>query len=148
MYFTKKYLFQSIKLNMKNVHKSKSSRYDVDKMKIEFLLNPVKNNNLNSSFSVGKVSINNTPSIDAKVNNDCGNVSNGEKKKIRPYKNAMFNKDITCILITWILENIKHPYPTRAEKLKLMNQTGLSKTQLDNWFYNTRRRKSYLKYFD
>ena len=46
------------------------------------------------------------------------------------------------ILKAWLLspEHFSHPYPTPNEQLVLMEQTGIDKKQLKNWFTNARRR--------
>jgi len=48
--------------------------------------------------------------------------------------------EATSILHKWFNTHISHPYPTGAEKNKLMELTGLSKTQIKNWFVNHRTR--------
>jgi hypothetical protein len=46
----------------------------------------------------------------------------------------------TQILRDWFAVNIQHPYPSDDEKSILAEQSGLSKTQVINWFTNARRR--------
>ncbi|OAQ68576.1 homeobox and C2H2 transcription factor [Pochonia chlamydosporia 170] len=46
----------------------------------------------------------------------------------------------TQILRDWFAVNIQHPYPTDDEKTTLAEQSGLSRTQVINWFTNARRR--------
>lgn len=41
----------------------------------------------------------------------------------------------------WLACNASNPYPTKAEKADLEKQTGLTKTQINNWFLNARRRR-------
>ena len=45
-------------------------------------------------------------------------------------------------LKAWMMspEHIAHPYPTEAEKAKIMEDTGLELKQLTNWFVNNRKR--------
>ena len=45
-------------------------------------------------------------------------------------------------LKAWMMspEHIAHPYPTEAEKSKIMEDTGLELKQLTNWFVNNRKR--------
>lgn len=50
-------------------------------------------------------------------------------------------KETTYILLKWLNEHLKHPYPNSFEKTQLMMTTGLSQQQLSNWFINARRRK-------
>ncbi|EOY17983.1 hypothetical protein QUC31_006669 [Theobroma cacao] len=45
-----------------------------------------------------------------------------------------------AVLKTWLFEHFLHPYPTDSEKLMLARQTGLSRTQVSNWFINARVR--------
>ncbi|CAI9286715.1 unnamed protein product [Lactuca saligna] len=44
------------------------------------------------------------------------------------------------ILRAWLFEHFLHPYPKDSEKNMLARQTGLSKTQVTNWFINARVR--------
>ncbi|XP_038881430.1 BEL1-like homeodomain protein 9 [Benincasa hispida] len=44
------------------------------------------------------------------------------------------------VLRAWLFENFLHPYPTDTDKLMLANQTGLSRSQVSNWFINARVR--------
>ncbi|KAJ6444105.1 homeobox and C2H2 transcription factor [Purpureocillium lavendulum] len=46
----------------------------------------------------------------------------------------------TQVLREWFSANIGHPYPTDDEKSALADQSGLSRTQVINWFTNARRR--------
>ena len=41
---------------------------------------------------------------------------------------------------SWIFANQQSPYPTEEEKSKLLQATGLTSSQLNNWFSNARRR--------
>ncbi|XVE69279.1 hypothetical protein DITRI_Ditri09bG0139000 [Diplodiscus trichospermus] len=45
-----------------------------------------------------------------------------------------------AVLKTWLFDHFLHPYPTDSEKLMLARQTGLSRTQVSNWFINARVR--------
>lgn len=49
-------------------------------------------------------------------------------------------KPVTDLLKTWLLEHASHPYPTEDEKKQLCDATGLSISQVSNWFINARRR--------
>lgn len=44
------------------------------------------------------------------------------------------------VLRAWLFEHFLHPYPTDTEKLMLAKQTGLSRSQVSNWFINARVR--------
>ncbi|EEF38169.1 bel1 homeotic protein, putative [Ricinus communis] len=45
-----------------------------------------------------------------------------------------------ALLKTWLFEHFLHPYPTDSDKQILAQQTGLSRTQVSNWFINARVR--------
>ncbi|XVE99658.1 hypothetical protein REPUB_Repub03eG0218600 [Reevesia pubescens] len=45
-----------------------------------------------------------------------------------------------AVLKTWLFDHFLHPYPSDSEKLMLARQTGLSRTQVSNWFINARVR--------
>ncbi|XP_052203529.1 BEL1-like homeodomain protein 7 [Diospyros lotus] len=44
------------------------------------------------------------------------------------------------ILRAWLFEHFLHPYPKDSEKIMLARQTGLSRSQVANWFINARVR--------
>ncbi|KAG0481985.1 hypothetical protein HPP92_010069 [Vanilla planifolia] len=44
------------------------------------------------------------------------------------------------ILRAWLFEHFLHPYPNDSEKLMLATQTGLTRSQVSNWFINARVR--------
>ncbi|XAR64151.1 hypothetical protein NMG60_11024391 [Bertholletia excelsa] len=44
------------------------------------------------------------------------------------------------ILRAWLFEHFLHPYPKDLEKLMLARQTGLTRSQVANWFINARVR--------
>ncbi|KAJ3673898.1 hypothetical protein LUZ60_005890 [Juncus effusus] len=44
------------------------------------------------------------------------------------------------ILRAWLFEHFLHPYPKDSEKLLLARQTGLTRSQVSNWFINARVR--------
>ncbi|KAF5027158.1 hypothetical protein F66182_731 [Fusarium sp. NRRL 66182] len=46
----------------------------------------------------------------------------------------------TRVLRNWYVTHLDHPYPSEEEKLGLAQQSGLSRSQVINWFANTRRR--------
>ncbi|OKL59208.1 hypothetical protein UA08_05918 [Talaromyces atroroseus] len=50
-------------------------------------------------------------------------------------------KPVTDVLRAWFHEHLDHPYPTEEDKQVFMNQTGLSISQISNWFINARRRQ-------
>ncbi|KAI8677897.1 hypothetical protein NCS55_00508200 [Fusarium keratoplasticum] len=46
----------------------------------------------------------------------------------------------TRVLRNWFISHIDHPYPSEEDKVSLAQQSGLSRSQVVNWFANTRRR--------
>jgi hypothetical protein len=44
------------------------------------------------------------------------------------------------ILRAWLFEHFLHPYPKDSEKIMLARQTGLTRSQVANWFINARVR--------
>ncbi|GMH26524.1 hypothetical protein Nepgr_028367 [Nepenthes gracilis] len=44
------------------------------------------------------------------------------------------------VLRAWLFEHFLHPYPTDTDKVMLAKQTGLSRSQVSNWFINARVR--------
>jgi hypothetical protein len=50
--------------------------------------------------------------------------------------------DAVKTLKTWMFspQHVQYPYPNEQEKLELMQQTGLTRKQLTNWFTNSRKR--------
>ncbi|KAK7539793.1 uncharacterized protein J3D65DRAFT_619834 [Phyllosticta citribraziliensis] len=55
-----------------------------------------------------------------------------------------FSKPAIRALTEWIVAHSDHPYPTEQEKDELRQKTGLSETQMNNWFANARRRKKHM----
>ncbi|KAJ5485318.1 hypothetical protein N7539_005306 [Penicillium diatomitis] len=50
-------------------------------------------------------------------------------------------KPVTDILRAWFHEHLDHPYPSEEDKQMFMTRTGLSISQISNWFINARRRQ-------
>ncbi|KAM0951754.1 putative transcription factor Homeodomain-TALE-BEL family [Dioscorea sansibarensis] len=44
------------------------------------------------------------------------------------------------VLRAWLFEHFLHPYPNDSDKLMLARQTGLTRSQVSNWFINARVR--------
>ncbi|KAL8171551.1 hypothetical protein V2J09_023355 [Rumex salicifolius] len=51
-----------------------------------------------------------------------------------------FPEKAVAVLRTWLFENFLHPYPTDTDKEMLARRTGLSRSQVSNWFTNARVR--------
>ncbi|KAI0970138.1 homeobox KN domain-containing protein [Xylaria arbuscula] len=47
----------------------------------------------------------------------------------------------TQLLRNWFSTHLDHPYPSEEEKSRLIEQSGLSKKQVTDWFTNARRRQ-------
>jgi hypothetical protein len=54
-------------------------------------------------------------------------------------KRGTLPQEATCLLKKWLVDHRQHSYPTEAEKMGLQNTTGLTSTQVSNWFINARR---------
>jgi hypothetical protein len=63
-----------------------------------------------------------------------------ESVLLRSKKRGNLPKHATNILKAWLFSNFLHPYPSETEKLELSQQTGLTITQINNWFINARVR--------
>ncbi|KAL4919926.1 homeobox KN domain-containing protein [Aspergillus aurantiobrunneus] len=50
-------------------------------------------------------------------------------------------KPVTDILRAWFHEHLDHPYPSEEDKQMFMTRTGLTISQISNWFINARRRQ-------
>jgi len=56
-------------------------------------------------------------------------------------KRQNFSREITNILMRWLIDHQDHPYPSEQEKAELGHLTGLTMSQISGWFINARRRK-------
>jgi hypothetical protein len=61
----------------------------------------------------------------------------------RKRKRDNLTEEAKAVMMGWINDHIANPYPTKEEKEDLSLRTGLTTTQISNWFTNARRR--YLK---
>nr|XP_023027870.1 BEL1-like homeodomain protein 10 [Leptinotarsa decemlineata] len=71
------------------------------------------------------------------IRNKYGRRNLGEDK--RPLK-TLFTPEIKRFLKDWLVRRRENPYPNRDEKKILALQTGLTYTQVCNWFANWRRK--------
>ncbi|TKA25320.1 hypothetical protein B0A50_06224 [Salinomyces thailandicus] len=55
-------------------------------------------------------------------------------------KRSNLPKQSTEIMKTWFDQNITNPYPSEEQKALFSKVTGISMTQVSNWFINHRRR--------
>ncbi|KNA16868.1 hypothetical protein SOVF_085250 [Spinacia oleracea] len=51
-----------------------------------------------------------------------------------------FPDKAVAVLRNWLFEHFLHPYPTDSDKQMLAEKTGLSRSQVSNWFTNARVR--------
>lgn len=63
-----------------------------------------------------------------------------EKYKEQQKKKEKLPDAAVKTLMLWVQNHFANPYPTRAEKLALMESTGLEMKQINQWFINTRVR--------
>ena len=58
---------------------------------------------------------------------------------------AISNRCKQCISYTvlqnWLDKHMQYPYQTQLEKEKLVETSGFTMRQIENWFANTRKRK-------
>lgn len=69
-------------------------------------------------------------------------LENSSKSDKNAPKNKLSRK-ATDTLKAWFLNHLDHPYPSSEDKSILCQLTGLSKTQILNWFTNSRKVKSF-----
>ncbi|KAG5292590.1 homeobox transcription factor AhpA [Histoplasma ohiense] len=50
-------------------------------------------------------------------------------------------KSVTDVLRAWFHEHLDHPYPSEEDKQMFISRTGLTISQISNWFINARRRQ-------
>ncbi|KAF5008044.1 hypothetical protein FDECE_5665 [Fusarium decemcellulare] len=77
-----------------------------------------------------------TGSINAQVQDH-----NENKDSIPPKIGTRFSRESLQILKKWLALHNRHPYPSEEDNALLQRQTGLSKTQISNWFSNARRKR-------
>ncbi|KAK4551331.1 homeodomain super [Recurvomyces mirabilis] len=63
-----------------------------------------------------------------------------EYKHGRARNGRKLSKQSTEIMKRWFDQNITYPYPSEEQKARFSRATGLSTTQVSNWFINYRRR--------
>lgn len=64
----------------------------------------------------------------------------GNLSRHRSTQTRLLPKASVGIMHDWLNEHLHHPYPNKEEMMALVSETGLSETQVANWFNNTRRR--------
>lgn len=108
--------------------------------------------NISNTNKVVKPNTNNTNRKTTKSNNNNVDtkkisnqtVSNNKVTKKTSTKRSNLPKRTVEILNNWLLNHLHDPYPSPEEKMELLEQTGLTKVQLSNWFINVRRRKVFV----
>ncbi|GBG30353.1 Homeobox protein 4 [Hondaea fermentalgiana] len=75
-------------------------------------------------------------------------LTNGRQRYVKPKERrganpnyARYSKDVRDILVEWLVNHVKHPYPKNDEMADLMKKTKLTKRQIQNWMTNSRKRK-------
>jgi len=89
--------------------------------------NNIGDNNSEPDNSIG--------SGDGTVDDDLDNNASKRNKK-----RGIFPKVATNIMRAWLFQHLTHPYPSEEQKKELADQTGLTLSQVNNWFINARRR--------
>jgi len=69
-------------------------------------------------------------------NSDHGHMMGGGTKK-----RQNFPREVTQVLMDWLITHFDHPYPSEQEKEMLGQKLGLKVSQISGWFINARRRK-------
>lgn len=68
-------------------------------------------------------------------------ISNLEEQPLRRrHRGGRLDAHATKVLVKWFEDNITKPYPSREAKEKISKETGLSHSQIRNWFTNIRKR--------
>lgn len=67
------------------------------------------------------------------------NTEVGEHQPVWRPQRGLPERAVT-VLRSWLFEHFLHPYPTDTDKIMLAKQTGLSRSQVSNWFINARVR--------
>ncbi|KOS17139.1 Homeobox protein CUP9 [Escovopsis weberi] len=67
--------------------------------------------------------------------------SMGQAQPVLSRRNSSDSVKRIRVLRNWFAGHWKHPYPDEQEKAALVEQSGLTKTQVVNWFANARRRQ-------
>lgn len=64
-----------------------------------------------------------------------------EQGCLLPKRTSSRMKGHTKALRQWFFAHSDHPYPSEEDKQELAHETGLTRTQIQNWFINARRRQ-------
>ncbi|KAF7556967.1 hypothetical protein G7Z17_g1036 [Cylindrodendrum hubeiense] len=107
------------------------------------LSNAAVNDNLSgSSLPPEFIDLTETAPAPVHISESSGSEFSVKKRRTRmpPKIGSRFSKEAVSILRLWLARNDQDPYPNEDEKEILQIQTGLSKTQIENWLANSRRR--------
>jgi len=63
-----------------------------------------------------------------------------ENTLLRSKRRGNLPRHSTNVLKSWLFSHFLHPYPSESEKKDLCTETGLTLTQVNNWFINQRVR--------
>lgn len=75
-----------------------------------------------------------------RIERGAGQVATRSSSIVSYKRNSTRSVKKTRVLRNWFATHQEHPYPSEDEKSNLAEQSGLSKTQVINWFANARRR--------
>lgn len=75
-----------------------------------------------------------------RIDRGAGQIATRSSSIVSYKRNSTRSVKKTRVLRNWFATHQEHPYPSEDEKSILAEQSGLSKTQVINWFANARRR--------
>lgn len=77
-----------------------------------------------------------------KVNSRANSLRSQSSSNANKRKSTSLPNETVEYLKAWMMspDHIVHPYPTEAEKVQIMTDTGIEIKQLTNWFVNNRKR--------
>nr|XP_053629749.1 uncharacterized protein LOC128686743 isoform X1 [Cherax quadricarinatus] len=70
------------------------------------------------------------------IPHSCNTQDSSETRRRR----SCHSREVYQMLSSWLFDHHHHPYPDDDQKVFLMQQTGLSAQQINQWFINARRR--------
>eukprot|EP01094_Clydonella_sp_ATCC50884_P014684 TRINITY_DN2516_c0_g1_i1.p1 TRINITY_DN2516_c0_g1~~TRINITY_DN2516_c0_g1_i1.p1 ORF type:complete len:573 (+),score=193.30 TRINITY_DN2516_c0_g1_i1:189-1721(+) len=79
-------------------------------------------------------------SISRKAQHPVSAISKGEHASSKQQKRKKLPPGAILTLRIWLCEHSKQPYPNEEQKQELMRKTGLTRSQINNWFSGARRR--------
>ncbi|ESN89873.1 hypothetical protein HELRODRAFT_155469 [Helobdella robusta] len=124
-------------------HHNNNNHDDVQSTRSDDTPGPHSHSN-NNSHSIGDNNSETGDCLDNSVGSGDGTADedqemNGSLAK-QQKKRGIFPKIATNIMRAWLFQHLTHPYPSEDQKKELAEQSGLTLSQVNNWFINARRR--------